>query len=455
MADEVTVNKLGPEMKTVLLVEWLVRDGDVVEAGQPIATLETDKITTDIAATATGTIDVIATAGAEYAVGERLATIASQSETDASPRQQDAHTDPGETGRPSSPDGAPASESGASGASSTPQSDHLDPVRGPAATRAPRQARTRGAGEHGRPRASPVARRMATALGVDLDALAAAADGRPIRKRHVEEAAAHQGAGATARDAPIAAAPYDEARRAAEPDGATESTDDTPTDGGAMLSPMRRRIASRMHASLQETAQITDVREHDVTDLVELRREANRWATALGLGLSFTDLFARAAALALRDVPDLNVSLVDDRLVQHRSINLGVAVALPDGLIVPVLHDADALSLAEMHARLSRLIESARLGELALADLTGGTFTITNIGSYGSHVATPILVQGQVGILATGAFIRRPVVRGEDIVAGTVMYTSLTVDHRVVDGETAGRFQTALGQLLTDPQRLL
>jgi len=211
-----------------------------------------------------------------------------------------------------------------------------------------------------------------------------------------------------------------------------------------------------MRDSLLQTAQITDIRQHEVTELIDLRRAAIRCSEMLGLRLSFTDLFVRASALTLREVPELNASLTDDgRLVQHDDVNIGVAVALADGLIVPVLRQADQLSIADIHAQLSSLVARARAGQADTADVSGGTFTLTNIGSYGSHAATPILVSGQVGILGTGAFLDTPIVRGGDVVAGTVMYTSLTIDHRVVDGETAGRFQTIFGRYLAEPDALV
>jgi pyruvate dehydrogenase E2 component (dihydrolipoamide acetyltransferase) len=285
----------------------------------------------------------------------------------------------------------------------------------------------------GEPLATPVARRMAHHLGIALADVRATANGKVIRKRDIE--AAH--AAATAGSASGAPAVRREAR----------ATD---------LTPMRTRIAQRMHDSLLKTAQITDFREHEVTELIDLRRAGVAWADALGFRVSFTDLFVRATALALREVPALNASLTDqNRLLHHDAINIGIAVALPEGLIVPVLRDVDQLHLAAIHERTDDLFTRAREGRLTIDEVSGGTFTLTNIGSYGSHAATPILVEGQVGILATGSFLQKPVVRDGALAVGTVMQTSLTIDHRVVDGQTAGDFQTAWGQLIADPSRLL
>lgn len=419
MAVEVALAKLGPEMESGTLTEWLVSDGDVVEQGQPVATIETDKVTTDIDAPAAGRITLLVEAGTEYEVGTRLAAIGEGAEFagERVPATEDRSATPTSvtSGRaPAGSDGAPVS----------------DPrERGVAGRR--RMAERR----RGEPIATPVARRMALALGIELSDLPSAAEGRIIRKRDVE--AAHASA---------TGVPSEPVTPTAGPQAATT----------ADLTPMRRRIAQRMRDSLQETAQITDFREHEVTELIALRRGGVRWREALGFRVSFTDLFVRATALALRATPALNASLTDDgRLTTHAEVNIGIAVALPDGLIVPVLRNADQLDLSMIHERLDDLVGRARAGRLALEEVSGGTFTLTNIGSYGSHMATPILVSGQVGIIATGTFVERPVVRDGVLATGTVMHTSLTIDHRVVDGQTAGDFQTLWGKLIADPDQLL
>lgn len=406
MATEVALAKMGPEMESALLTEWLVADGDLVAEGQAIATIETDKVSTDLEAPASGRIILLAAADSECAVGERLATILAAGEEP-----------------PAVAEGAPAPAEAEPVAKAPPASSEA-PAQAAAEAPVPPPAGLR---------VSPLARRIAVDLDVDLAALAAANPGRPIRRRHVEAAAAGPPAGDGA--PPAAAAP-----RVAERE---------------RLSPMRRRISQRMVASLQETAQITDFREHDVTALVAMRREGSRWASHFGFGLSFTDLFVRATARALGAVPDLNASLEGDELVRHADANLGIAVAVPDGLIVPVLHRAQELSLGEIDRRVADLVARARDGSLELDELSGGTFTITNIGSYGSQMATPILVRGQVGILGTGALLQRPVVRDGELAVGTTMHTSLTIDHRLVDGKTAGEFQSALAELLADPEDLL
>lgn len=419
MPTEVAMAKMGPEMESALLAEWLVVDGAEVAEGAPIATIETDKVTTEVAAPASGRIQILAAADTECAVGARLALILAPGEEPL-----------GEAGAPGS-SAEPASTSAPAAESDREAETAIDPPSVVGTAGAP------GGAARNSPRASPVARRIAAERGVDLAALAAANPGRPLRKRDVLAAAANEvPAVAPTQPPPMPA-------RTAVP--AERET----------LSPMRRRIAQRLVSSLQETAQITDFREHDVTDLVAMRSEGSRWAKRLGLGLSFTDLFVRAIVEALREVPDLNGSLDGDEFVRHGEVNLGIAVAIDDGLIVPVLHGAQDLSLAEIDRRVAALVDRARGNSLSLEDLAGGTFTLTNIGSYGSHMATPILTPGQIGILGVGALLERPVVRAGEVTIGTTMYTSLTIDHRLVDGKAAGEFQTAIGDLLAAPERLL
>jgi pyruvate/2-oxoglutarate dehydrogenase complex dihydrolipoamide acyltransferase (E2) component len=418
MATSVSMTKMGPEMEAGLLVEWLVADGDIVVEGQPVATIETDKLTTDLEAPAGGPITLLVAVGGEYQVGTALATI----EAADSAAAPSARHDP--------PVATPASSR--SRAVSSVARDRSTPADdGAAAVVAMRIALTEA--RRGEPSASPVARRMAQALGISLSDVKPSPHRRTIRKRDVE--AAHL------------------ARSQRE---LAEGSRDRPGGTLAGLSPMRRRIAQRMRDSLLATAQITDFREHEVSDLIEFRQAGLSWANAIGFRVSFTDLFVRATVIALQRVPSLNATLDSDgRLIAHDEVNLGLAVALPDGLIVPVLRDAGALNLAELHNQILDLVTRAREGRLGVTEVRGGTFTLTNIGTYGSHTATPILVEGQVGIIGTGALLQRPVVRDGRVVPGTVMHTSLTIDHRIIDGQAAGDFQTAWGDAITHPGGLL
>lgn len=427
MAVDLPLPQLGVEMESALLIEWSVDEGESVTEGQVVATVETDKVQVELEAPTAGVIGHRAETDVEYRVGDRLAVIA-----DDAAELESASAPVG-----SSADAAP--DTGAATPAPTASEPSAWDATGETGEQDPATQR-RAATERRRnePLASPVARRMAADLGVDLSAVEPSGRRGVIRKRDVERA--HS-------EAPTAPSPA-----AAAPRQAPAAA---PADRREPLSATRRTIASRMHGSLRDTAQMTDVREHDVTALVALRQRAAASSDTVGFRLSYTDLFVKAAAIALREVPELNTRLDDDALITFGAIGVGVAVAVPDGLMVPVVRDPDQLSMAALHDQLTARIERARDRRSTAEDLAGGTFTITNFGSYGTHFGTPILVPGQVGILGIGAMIERPVVRGGEMVVGTTMYTSLTVDHQVIDGETAGRFQSVLGGLFADPDALL
>ncbi len=412
MIADVNMPKLGVEMTSARLDEWLVAEGAEIAAGTPIASVETEKVISDVESPGGGLIHLVGEIGREYAVGERLALLAETVEEYRQLVDGGAPT----AAAPAAPASAPA----------------------PAVPAAAPPAQAAG----GKLLASPLARRIAAANGVDIATVAGSGQRGAIRRRDVEAALA-------ARPAPAAQAPAPSAPSAAAPDDPAARYDDVP------LTPMRRTIADRMLLSMQGTAQMTDVREQDVSALVQLRRDAVAKADTLGFRLSFTALFTKAAAMALEAVPELNASIEGDRLRSYRSIDIGTVVSVPDGLIVPVLRDVQDLGLRQVNERLEELIGRARDRKLTGDEMSGGSFTITNFGTFGSHFGTPILTPGQAAMLGIGAMIERPVVRDGEIVVGTVMFTSVTVDHRVVDGEVAGRFQNELHGLFTDPERLL
>ncbi|GAA3561515.1 2-oxoglutarate dehydrogenase complex dihydrolipoyllysine-residue succinyltransferase [Amycolatopsis ultiminotia] len=408
MSANITLPQLGVEMTSARLTEWAFEDGAPVSTGDVVAIVETDKVTYEIEAPDDGVLHTEAVVGEEYQVGDRLAVITGVDESyqPHAPDNSGPSTDLG-TGR--------ASASAAPGAT-------LAPSTAPPPAEAEELA-------NGTLLATPLARRVATDQGVDLRSVTGSGPRGAIRRRDVEAASAR----ATA----------------------TTPLPSAPTTEGVPFSPMRRTIAGRMQESLQTTAQMTDVREVDVTALTELRRRLAARSDGLGLTVSFTDLFLKATAMALRAHPELNATVHGDRVVQHDRVHLGLAVSLSEGLVVPVLRDADQLTLRAIHQRSGALATAARQRTVTSEDLDGGTFTVTNIGSYGSHFGTPVLNLPQVAILATGAILDRPVVREGAVVPGKLVHLSLTVDHRVIDGETAGRFHTTLAGLLAEPDTLL
>lgn len=400
MSVNIALPQLGVEMSSARLTEWALDDGVQVSTGDVIAIVETDKVTYEIEAPDDGLLHAEAAVGEEYQVGDRLGVITGSHEQYQPPT---SHTD----------------------ISTAPAAPAVDPAPSPDAPPPNAEATSNGT-----LLATPLARRVAADSGIDLHTVTGSGPRGAIRRRDVEGISTRTTIVAPQQTAPVA-------------------------DQGIPFSPTRRTIAERMHESLQTTAQMTDVREVDVTALAEFRSRLTTKSERLGFKVSFTDLYLKATAMALRAHPELNATVHGDRIIQHDHVHLGIAVSLPEGLIVPVLREADQLTLRAIHTRSDELAAAARERAVTSDHLDGGTFTVTNIGSYGSHFGTPVLNLPQVAILATGAILDRPVVRDGAIVPGKVVHLSLTVDHRVIDGETAGRFHTTLAGLLAEPDTLL
>jgi pyruvate dehydrogenase E2 component (dihydrolipoamide acetyltransferase) len=281
-------------------------------------------------------------------------------------------------------------------------------ITGPAAE--PPAAPARGE----RRQVEPAARRLAARLGLELDSVTGSGPGGRVVLADVEAQAG---------------------RAEAQPEYVA-----------VPLSGMRRTIAERMHLSLQSTAQLTMTTQADVTELVRLRSAAD--------GISHTDVLVRACALTLAEHPGLNAVVTDTEIRRYRPVRIGIAVAVPDGLLVPVLPDAGALTLTQIALATRDLVARARAGRLSPADLDGGTFTITSLGGYGIDSFTPILNPPQVAILGVGRIAEQPARRDGQLDWRQVMTLSLTVDHRAVDGAPAAEFLHDLAGRLADPAAL-
>jgi len=222
------------------------------------------------------------------------------------------------------------------------------------------------------------------------------------------------------------------------------------------MTPIRRRIAERLVQAKQTAAILTTFNEIDMSAVLALRAaQRERFQQRHGIGLGFMSFFARASIVALQDVRVVNAEIRGDDIVYRNFVHLGVAVGTERGLVVPVVHHAERMSFAELEREIARLAGLARDGKLALADLTGGTFTISNGGIYGSLLSTPILNPPQSGILGMHKIEKRPVVVDDQIVVRPMMYVALSYDHRLVDGEHAVTFLVRVKERLEDPARLL
>jgi len=403
MAMNIVVPEMGESIVDARVARWLKREGDAVTVGEPLVELETDKVDVEVAAPQNGVLERIAHAqGADVKIGEVLGTIAEGA------------------GRPA------ASTSGSA-----------------AAARAPTATVTNGSGVA----ATPSARRAAREQDVDLATVKP--EGPRVTKADIEKSARPEpapkaSAPATARPT---AAPVVEAPRRAPGDR---------TEERVRMSKRRATIAKRLVEAQQTAAMLTTFNEVDMTAVMAVReRRKEAFKAKYGVGLGIASFFVKATVASLREFPRLNAEIQGDEMILKHYYDIGVAVGAPEGLVVPVLRDADAMSFAGIELGIREFAKKANDGTLTLDDLRGGTFSITNGGVFGSLMSTPILNPPQVGILGLHAIKERPTAVNGQIVLRPMMYTALTYDHRIVDGAEAVRFLVRIKEFIEDPGTLL
>ncbi len=400
MAAEVKVPRLGQGMEVGTVVKWLKAEGDAVEKGEPLYELDTDKVTQEVEAEAAGVLLKIAVPEGEVPVGTTIAFIGEQGEAvpDASGNGKVAAAAPEQ---PKAEEPAPAEP--------TPEPE-----------RAPAEPRREGE----RIKASPLARRIARERGIELASIGGTGPEGRIIAEDVDRAAA----GAPTRALPQVGLP-----------GEVESVP---------LTSIRRTIARRLTEAWQ-----VPVFQLQVSADMERANAVVAGARELhpDVKVSVTDLLTKICASALRRHPEVNVSFSEDALLRHPDANVGIAVAAPQGLVVPVVKSAERLSLAEIAAVRSDLVDRARNQKLTQEDLASGTFTISNLGMFGVEAFTAVLNPPQAAILAVGATEDRPVARDGEVVVRPTMTMTLTVDHRAVDGAPAADFLRTVKAMIELP----
>jgi pyruvate dehydrogenase E2 component (dihydrolipoamide acetyltransferase) len=451
---EVTMPKLSPTMETGVISQWLVKVGDQIHEGDVLADIETDKATMQMKSYEDGIIvQIDHQAGDEVALGQRVMVLAKKGED---PKQVAAGLAGGATSV--STDGA-SSPAAAKTASS--------PAAAPASGNGQQEASDEEeVSEGGRRKISPLARKMAASSQIDLGKVRGTGPGGRIIRRDIE--AFLSGTPVALSAAPAAAAPAAPAPRPASPAGAKPAPAPAAHPAAAVApvtaplaaqriphTRMRKTIAQRMVQAKQSAPEIHVTVDIRVDKLVGIREDLNKQLAAEKIKLSLGDFVTKAVAMSLRRHPGLNASFEPEAIVRHGEVNIGIAVALDEGLIVPVLHRADTLGLAEIRRQSEALATAARSSSLSSEQLTGSTFTISNLGMYGVRQFDAILNLPEVGILAVAAAERRPVVEGDRLVPGTVLTVTLTADHRAVDGAMAADFLRTLKRFLEEPATML
>ena len=419
MPSNIVVPEVGESIVDARVAKWLRKEGEVVSVGDPLVELETDKIDLEVAAPQGGVLKRIDRKdGEDVKVGEVLGVIE---------------------------DSAGASQQPAAAAPAAPAKD------APADARASSSEKTRS---------TPTARKAAQEHEVDLSRVRGSGDAGRVMRRDVEQAAT----GGSGRDtapaaAPKAPAPVPDAVKARPASPVAEAPRPSPgdrTEERVRMSKRRATIARRLVEAQSTAAMLTTFNEVDMSAVMALReRHKQAFKERHGTGLGIASFFVKASIGALRAFPRVNAEIQGDEMVLKHYYDIGVAVGASEGLVVPVLRDADRLSFAQIEQQIRDFARRAEDGSLSLADLKGGTFTITNGGVFGSLLSTPILNPPQVGILGLHAIQPRPVAVNGQVVIKPMMYVALTYDHRIVDGSEAVQFLVRIKQLVEDPGALL
>jgi 2-oxoglutarate dehydrogenase E2 component (dihydrolipoamide succinyltransferase) len=426
MAVEIRVPALGESIVEATVGRWLKQEGDAVSAGEPLIELETDKVNIEVTAEASGTLAGISRReGENVAIGDVLGTIEAGGAAASAPVPQPS----------AAPAAAPAPQPSAAQPSAPAPADDGHAARAPV---------------------TPVAQRIAAQQGVDVGTLAGSGPGGRVTKDDVVAASATRDEGQTTKAEGKAAPAAAPAPQPAPKPAAAPQASDNGREERIRMSRRRQTIAARLVEAQRIAAMLTTFNELDMSAVMELRkRRRDSFKERHGVGLGFMSFFTRATVGALKAFPLLNAEIQGDEIVVKHYYDIGVAVGTEDGLVVPVLRDADRKSFAQIEREIADLAGRARTGKLTLPDLQGGTFTITNGGVYGSLMSTPILNTPQVGILGMHKIEERPMALNGQVVIRPMMYVALSYDHRIVDGSEAVRFLVRIKELIEDPEALL
>jgi len=411
MAMEIRVPTLGESVTEATVGQWFKKPGDAVAADEPLVELETDKVTLEVPAPAAGVLEKIEVKqGTVVGLGALLATINPNGKAAAAPAAAPKAAPPAPAAKPAAP----------------------------AAASAPAPA----ARANGAP-ASPAAAKIMVERGVEAAAVAGTGKEGRITK-------------ADALNAPVVPVVRAPAPAAPAPVRVPPSADEAAREERVPMTRLRQTIARRLKEAQNTAAMLTTFNEVDMSAIMKLRTEyRDLFEKKHGVKLGFMGFFVKAAIQALKEIPAVNAEVDGTDLVYKNYYNIGIAVGTDRGLVVPVLRDAQDLSLADIEKTIASLGKRARDGELKLDEMQGGTFTITNGGIYGSLMSTPILNAPQSGILGMHKIQERPMVVAGKIEVRPMMYLALSYDHRIVDGREAVTFLVRIKESLEDPQRLV
>ncbi len=432
MIVEIKIPSVGESVREAVLAEWFKSDGGLVEKDEPLFVIETDKVTLEVTAEVSGLLSIRVAAGETVAVGTVVGTLDTEK---AAKKGAPPGDKPPERQTVPEPETAPPSET-------APETKREMPAKPPAPPKTPA---TKKMPEAPPPAVSemvlpPSVRRLAAEKRVDVSKVSGTGPGGRITKQDVLLYLEKTPAGIPE-----------------TPDSGMETAEET--EAGVRrepMSPIRRRIAERLLEARQSTAMLTTFNEIDMGRSVAMRRQYKEaFEEKHGISLGFMSFFVKASVEALKEVPEINAFIEGDDIVFHDYHHIGIAVGSKRGLVVPVIRHAERLSFAEIERAIADFVKKIQENRLELADLEGGTFTISNGGVFGSLLSTPILNTPQSGILGMHKIEKRPVVVDDKIVIRPMMYVALSYDHRIVDGRGAVTCLRRIKEHLENPERML
>ncbi|MGG2066620.1 2-oxoglutarate dehydrogenase complex dihydrolipoyllysine-residue succinyltransferase [Bacillus sp. S14(2024)] len=410
---EIKVPELAESITEGTISQWLINVGEKVEKGASVVELETDKVNVEIIAEDSGIVSqLLGEPGDTVEIGDVIAILDANGTAVSTPAPEQ------------------------------PKQEVTEAPKDEAPSAAPNKAPMQGLPNTDRPIASPAARKMARELGIDLNEVRST---DPLGRVRPHDVQAH------------AAAPKEQPKQEKQsPKPAATTEFDKPVER-VKMSRRRQTIANRLVEVQQTAAMLTTFNEVDMTAIMELRKERkDAFEKKHDVRLGFMSFFTKAVVAALKQFPLLNAEIQGDELIIKKFYDIGIAVSAPEGLVVPVVRDANKMNFAEIEREISELGKKARDNKLTLKELQGGTFTITNGGVFGSLMSTPILNGPQVGILGMHKIQVRPVaIDAERMENRPMMYIALSYDHRIVDGKEAVSFLVAVKDMLEDPKSLL
>jgi len=406
MSLEIKVPPVGESITEVVLSRWVKNDGDFVEMDEIIAELESDKATFELTAEQSGTLKVVASEGDTLEIGAVVCTI--------------------EAGG-----AAPKAESEKPKAESAPAADK---AAAPVAEKESKDSYASGT-------PSPAAGKILAEKGIDAGSVkGTGVDGR-ITKEDAQKAESGKSKAESPKSTPAAApAPIAGSRN----------------ERAEKMSPLRKTVAKRLVAVKNETAMLTTFNEVNMKPIMDLRAKyKDQFKEKHGVGLGFMSFFTKAVCEAAKDFPAVNARIDGEQIIYNDFVDVSIAVSAPKGLVVPIIRNAESMSLAQIEKTVIELATKARDSKLTIEEMTGGTFTITNGGVFGSMMSTPIINAPQSAILGMHNIIERPIAENKEVVIRPMMYIALSYDHRIIDGRESVGFLVRVKQLLEDPARLL